>query len=182
VPNPVAAPQLVCLIGAECTGKTTLARALAQHWGAPWVAEYLRTFCQQQGRTPEVHEQALIMRRQFEQEEQALAQAALVGSAYVFCDTTALLTALYSDYYFGDSSLHDAARTLQARYALSLVLIPDLPWQGDGLQRDSEPVRQAVHTLLVHELQTMRYPHITVSGVGEQRLQAAILAVQTLRS
>ena len=45
-------PQLICLLGAECTGKTTLTQALAAHYGALWVPEYLRVFCDQHGRTP----------------------------------------------------------------------------------------------------------------------------------
>jgi hypothetical protein len=34
---------------------------------------------------------------------------------------------------------------------------------------------------VLHLMQTLRYPHIQVSGLGLQRLQAAILAVETLR-
>jgi nicotinamide riboside kinase len=32
----------VTLVGAESTGKTVLAAALARHFGAPWVREYGR--------------------------------------------------------------------------------------------------------------------------------------------
>ena len=39
-------PRLICLIGAECTGKTTLAQALAQQMAGLWVPEYLRQFTQ----------------------------------------------------------------------------------------------------------------------------------------
>src|ERR1035437_2749974 len=43
------AARLICIIGAECTGKTTLARALAEHFDCPWVPEYLRDFCDAHG-------------------------------------------------------------------------------------------------------------------------------------
>lgn len=173
-------PQRICLIGAECTGKSTLAQALAAHFDSLWVPEYLRTFCDVKGRTPCPDEQRLVMGAQFEQEEQAVAQAAHAGKAYVFCDTTPLLTAIYSDFYFADTSLLDGAHALYGRYALSLVLQPDLPWQPDGLQRDSAAVRRAIHGRIVLELQARRHPHIEVSGVAADRLQAAILAVETL--
>ena len=174
------APQRICLIGAECTGKTTLARALAQHFSGIWVPEHLREFCDQRGRTPDMTEQREVMRSQFELEEQGVAQATQAGCAYVFCDTTPMLTAIYSAFYFADMSLFDSAHALHGAYALSLVLQPDLPWQPDGLQRDGESVRTAIHAQVLHALRGRRYPHIQVSGLGADRLQAAILAVETL--
>lgn len=174
------APQLICLIGAECTGKSTLAQALAAHFGGLWVPEPLRVFCDRHGRTPRADEQAWIMRTQFEQEEQVAALAQQAGRGYVFCDSAPLLTAVYSDFYFSDRSLFDCAHALHVRYALTLVLHPDLPWQPDGFQRESEAVRAAVHSRVQHALQAMHVPHIEVEGLDDARLQAAILAVETL--
>lgn len=173
-------PQRICLIGAECTGKSTLAQALAAHFGGLWVPEHLRTFCARNGRTPRADEQAALMRAQFEQEEQIAAVALQTGAAYVFCDSAPLLTAIYSDYYFADQSLFDCAHALHAQYALTLLLQPDLPWRPDGLQRDGEAVRAAVHALVQHTLQAKHVPHIGVAGQDDARLQAAILAVETL--
>jgi nicotinamide riboside kinase len=170
----------ICLIGAECTGKTTLARALAAHFGGLWVPEHLRSFCELNGRTPRADEQAAIMRAQFEQEEQVAAQALQASCGYVFCDGAPLLTAIYSDYYFGDRSLFDCAYALHARYALTLEPQADLPWQSDGLQRDGEVERALVHALVQHALQAKHVPHIEVAGQHDARLQAAILAVETL--
>jgi len=171
-------PQLICLIGAECTGKNTLAQALAAHFGGLWVPEYLRAFCEKNGRTPRMDEQAGLMRAQFEQEEQVVTQARQAGCAYVFCDSPPLLTAVYSDHYFSDRSLFDCAHALHARYALTLVLCPDMARLPDGLQR--EAVCAAVHSQVQHALQAMHVPHIEVGGQDDARLQAAILAVETL--
>ena len=178
-PSPVVA-QRICLMGAECTGKTTLARALTQHFSGRWVPEYLRTFCSVQGRTPNLAEQRHVLCTQFEQEEQVVAQATQAGCAFVFCDTAPLLTAIYSGHYFADTSLLDSAHALHGSYVLSLVLQPDLPWQSDGLQRDGEGARLAIHQRVLQELQARRHPHIKVSGLAADRLQAAILAVETL--
>ena len=175
-------PQLICLIGAECTGKTTLAKALAAHFSSLWVPEHLRSFCDLQGRTPRADEQALIMRTQFEQEEQVAALARQTVCPYVVCDSAPLLTAIYSDFYFSDRSLFECAHVLHTRYALTLLLQPDMPWVSDGLQRDGDPARAAIHARLRHELHAMRHPRIEVSGSGDSRLQAAILAVETLTS
>jgi nicotinamide riboside kinase len=173
-------PQLICLLGAESTGKTTLAQALAAHFGGLWVPEYLRVFCDQQGRAPHLDEQASIMRAQFDQEEQTVAKARESGVGYVFCDSTPLLTAVYSEFYFSDRSLFECARALHARYVLTLLLQPDLPWQPDGLQRDGDAVRARVHTRIQHALQAMHVSQIDVAGLDGARLQAAIEAVETL--
>jgi nicotinamide riboside kinase len=174
-------PRLICVLGAECSGKTTLAQALAQHFSGLWVAEQLRQFCDEHGRTPRVDEQSQIVQAQLVQEEQALAQACQTRCAYVFCDTAPLLTAIYSDYYFSDTSLHARARALHARYALTLALAPDLPWVADGFQREGVEVRALVHARLDRELQAMTHPVVYIGGSGEPRLKAAIDAVASLR-
>lgn len=173
-------PLMVCLIGAECTGKTTLAQALAERFGGLWVPEYLRSFCTQQGRTPKRGEQAGIMRAQFDQEARTLDQARRTGCGLVFCDTAPLLTAVYSLHYFSDDALLESAHAVHGRYALHLVLRPDLPWTADGVQRDSAVAQMAVHGLLLHQLQARRYPYLEIEGAGVARFQAAVLAVGTL--
>lgn len=180
VPDKLENWHLICLMGAECTGKTTLAKALAAHFSGLWVPEHLREFCDLHGRTPRADEQAGIMRAQLEREEQAVARARETGRGYVFCDSAPLLTAIYSDFYFSDASLLACAHALHTRYALTLFLQPDMPWVPDGLQRDGGPVRAAIHARVLHELRAMRHPCIKVAGSGASRLRAAILAVETL--
>lgn len=174
------APALICLMGTECTGKTTLAQTLALHFGGLWVPEYLRTFCDLHGRTPRPEEQALIVQTQLDHEAQALAQARQRGCTHVFCDTAPLLTAIYSDFIFADQTLYARARTLHTRYALTLALAPDLPWQADGLQRDGAHVRAPIQILLERELLALCGPVRRITGSGTARAQAAIEAVQDL--
>ncbi len=144
-------PRLIALLGAECTGKTTLAQALAQRLGVGWVPEYLRDFCDAQGRTPRQDEQAHIVQRQMQLELDALAHARQQGQAWVICDTTPLMTAVYSDFVFGDTALYPFARASQQRYALTVLLAPAIPWVADGIQRDSEAARTRIHATLLQE-------------------------------
>ena len=171
-------PPLICLIGAECTGKSTLAQALADHFSGLWVPEQLRAFCALHGRTPLASEQVLIMRAQFEQEERTAARAGQTGRPYVFCDSPPLLTAIYSDFHFADRSLFEQAQAWHRRYALTLFLQPDLPWEPDGLLRDGACVRGAIHIRVRQALEALRCPCVEVSGSGEGRLQAAIDAIK----
>lgn len=171
-------PKLICLIGAECTGKTTLAQGLAQEFLGRWVPERLRLFCDAVGRTPLQHEQIHILEQQARDEMAALEEATRQQQHYVFCDTAPLLTAVYSEFVFGDSSLYPRARELHARYAMTLVLEPDLPWTADGLQRDGAYAQRPIHARIVHELKGMECKHYSVAGSGALRVAVARAAVQ----
>jgi len=173
-------PRLVCIIGAESTGKTTLARLLAAHFDSPWVPEYLREFCESHGRTPTRDEQAQIIETQQQSVQTAQHAAAEQGAPFVFCDTAPLLTAIYSDFIFGDTSFYVRARSLHARYALTLLLAPDIAWVADGLQRDGEQVRAPVTQMIERELAALTQAVSTVTGQGSARLHAAIEAVNAI--
>ncbi len=173
-------PRLICLIGAESTGKTTLAQALAVRLGGLWVPEYLRGFTDTHGRTPARHEQLDILQEQVRMEASALETARRQSRAWVFCDTAPLLTAVYSDHVFGDAALYRQAHSLHARYALTLLLEPDIPWVADGVQRDGMASRAAIHACIERALCQQHWPHVRIAGTQEERLLAAERHVLTL--
>ena len=57
-------PLRVVVTGSECTGKTTLARALAKRFGAPWVPEFCRGWQDAKGAPLEAGDVAPIARGQ----------------------------------------------------------------------------------------------------------------------
>lgn len=171
-------PGTIALIGAECTGKTTLAQALAAGLPGIWLPEALRAFCDREGRTPRPDEQAALMREQIAREAEARARAAREGVQWVIFDSTALVTALYSVLLFGDHSLLGAAIAHQRRHTITLLADTDLPWTPDGIQRDGPTVRDAFHRLLVATLRELDLAHALVSGNGLARLDAALRAVR----
>lgn len=171
---------IVALLGGESTGKSTLAQALHQHLNQSaglqclLVPEHLRHWCEREGRAPLAHEQAALAAEQTRRIDAAAAQP---GVDVVVTDTTALVVAAYSAHYFQDSALFPAALAAQGRCGLTLLMGLDLPWQPDGLFRDSPAVRDAIDTLLRHELQAAGMPHQTVYGQGGARLQQTLRAV-----
>jgi nicotinamide riboside kinase len=169
---------IVAILGAESTGKTTLAAAIGealreQGLRATVVAEYLREFCEQHGRTPARHEQTGIADEQWRRIEAAARDADIV-----IADTTPLMTAIYSDFVFGDRRLHADALRRQRRCALTLVTGLDLAWQPDGLQRDGPQVREPIDAMLRGALDGAGVAYALVYGAGGARLAAALRAVQ----
>ena len=170
----------IALLGAESTGKTQLAHALAAHLRdsgqrAVAIDEYLRQWCEQHARTPQSHEQAHIA-----QEQQARIEAATAQHDCVIADTTPLMTAVYSEFIFQDKSLHQAALAYQRTFHLTLLTGLDMPWQPDGIQRDGEHVRAPVDTLLREKLQSAGIAFEVIYGTGEQRTLHALDAVARL--
>lgn len=170
------APRSICIIGAECTGKTALAQQLAAQTGGQVVPELLRDWCTKHGRTPRADEQSALMFAQIHAENQALALMGKRHGAMLFCECGPLLTAVYSQFYFADDSLLAAAHLHHRRYAMTLWLQPDLPWVADGVQRDGPVVQAAVHHLLGQQL-ALHAPVVGISGVGPVRWQAAMFAL-----
>jgi nicotinamide riboside kinase len=173
-------PLRIAIVGAESTGKTSLAAALAERLArdtarrVTWVPEWLRQWCEQEGRTPRADEQAGVMKTQHRQIDAAAARHDIV-----VCDTTALMTAVYSRQVFGDRSLDAAALALHRSMDLTLVTRLDLPWEPDGLQRDGPQVRVPVDTALRELLSVGKVPFAEVGGQGPERLAQALAAVAT---
>lgn len=165
--------RLIALVGAECTGKSTLAEALAKHFDAGLVTEYLREWCATHGRTPLQHEQAHIAA-----EQAARIEAASRLHQLVICDTTPLITALCSEHYFGDASLTAQALAFQRRCDVTLLCAPDLPWEADGFLRDGPAVRAAFDARLRAALTAGNAPWVDITGSHAERRAAAIAAIQ----
>lgn len=166
-----AAPVKVAILGAASSGKTTLAAALARDYGTVWVPEYLREFVDTEARVPVAQDQIHIARTQRAREDAAIPLA----YRYLFCDTTPLMTAVYSRHYFQgiDDALALLANDHRRDYAITLVTASDIPWQADGLQRESAQVSVTINTLLMEELAKRAIPHLLLTGTLAERLAQA---------
>ncbi|QDL53902.1 AAA family ATPase [Rhodoferax aquaticus] len=166
----------IAILGAESTGKTELARALFGALDQPagsaiWVAEALREWCSKHQRTPAPTEQWSIA------QEQTLRIQASRRQKYVIADTTALMTAIYSDVLFSDSTLYGPALSAHREMDLTLVTGLDLPWIADGIQRDSPQGRERIDMRLREVLGLHRIHYSLIYGVGTNRLDNALKAI-----
>lgn len=166
----------IAILGAESTGKSTLCHALAQalhstETPAVVVDEYLREWCLSARRTPRPEEQAAIAH---EQSRRIHAHSDVT----VVADTTALMTAVYSDVLFDDTALYPMGLEDLKGFQHVLVTATDLPWIADSYLRDSPNGQQAIHQRLQEVLRNSGMAYSMVYGQGEQRLQAALAIVK----
>ena len=172
-------PARIGLIGGECTGKSTLAVALAENLPAGIVAETLREFVEREGRTPREDEQRDLMAEHRAREDAASDSCRLPA---LVSDPASFMTAVYSVLYFDDDSLVVEAAELARRYALLAWCDVDLPWSPDGLHRDGPAHRNradAIIARLVREELTPRgIAVVRASGSLRHRVAAVRLAWQ----
>lgn len=166
----------IALLGAESTGKSTLAEAMASHLRAAGhparaVPEVLRAWCLREGREPRPEEQFAIAREQEQCVEEACTQAGIVVA-----DTSALMVAIYAARLHDNDPLYRYAVQRQRAYDITLVMGLDLPWVPDGLHRASVQVRDAVDACLRAELVRAGLAYRVIYGTGPQRLAHALAA------
>ena len=176
-------PLRIAIVGAESTGKSVLAHALdealAREFGlrCAVVDEYLREWCDREGRTPRREEQRGIA---LEHARRIDAAAAQPGLDVLLCDTTPLMVAVYSDLLFNDRSVEAVALACHRRMDISLLTSLDLPWVADGLQREGPHVQAPVDARVRARLNDWETTWSVVSGSGAVRTAAAVDALRPL--
>jgi NadR type nicotinamide-nucleotide adenylyltransferase len=173
---PIAPVNRIAILGAESSGKSLLAQALATHFKTLWVPEYLREFVEKNERVPCSDDQLLIAKTQKARENAAASEA----TTWLFCDTTPMMTAIYSRLYFDELDPELIAMDLVHNYQFTVVTAPDFPWTPDGLQRESPQVRQQVHEELISILDEREIPFMLVEGGLESRVQQVRFALDFL--
>lgn len=165
----------VAILGAESTGKTTLARALADHFQTVWVPEYAREVLATGSLPCTPQDMLLIARGQVALEDRWARQA----NRLLICDTNLLTTQVWHEHYFGDCPPEIQRLASERTANLYLLCGPDVPWVSDGL-RDSPNHRQWFHERFQHELAARALPTRLLTGQFDRRLAEAVAAVEAL--
>lgn len=163
----------ICIFGPESTGKTTLARQLAEHFQTVWVPEYARTHLELQSGDIGPDDISLIARGQMASED-ALAYNA---QRVLFCDTDLILTTIWSDRLFGscpDWIRDEAERRLYDLYLLTDI---DVPWVADAVRYLPED-RRAFADTCERELVSRNRRFVRIGGDWDERFRSAVRAVE----
>jgi HTH-type transcriptional repressor of NAD biosynthesis genes len=170
----------VCVVGAESTGTTTLARDLAEHYNCAWVPEYGRSYCEKllaSASTVDWHTGDFIHIAQHQQAEEDA--AAGWGGRLLVCDTDAMATAIWHERYLGGRSSHVDRIAASRSYALYILTSDDIPFVQDGA-RDSGRLRSWMTARFRQELAGRAEPWIEVRGGPAERLAAATARIDNL--
>ena len=169
----------VCLVGAESTGKTTLAALLADRYETVWVREYGREYSERTGKqlgdewtTNEFRHIADVQTAN----EDELAQ---VANGILVCDTDVFTTARFHEVYVGAPDAELERRARARRYDLYLLCGLDAPFVQDGWRADG-PHRAAMDAAYRRHLAESGTPWVELRGSIEERLARASAAIEEL--
>lgn len=170
----------ICVLGAESTGTTTMAQALAKYYQTVWVPEYGRVYSEAKmyskyGQEWNTQEFEHIAKEQNRLED----KMAELSNRLVICDTNAFVTSIWHERYMSKHSSKVDRFAKNRKYDLYLVTDVDIPFVQDGT-RDGEHIREWMHQRFVAELQKRKLPFVILSGSHEKRLGEAIKSINDL--
>ena len=173
----------IVVVGAESTGTTTLAEALAVHLGTVCVPEYGRVYSEMKLAEGTFHEDAwsstdfvtIAMRQQALEDE-----AARRSGPLLFCDTDATATGIWHERYMGTRSTEVEQIAASGHHDLYVLTADEIPFVQDGL-RDGQHVRSWMTSRFRTALAHQDVPWIELHGVHEERMRMAIAAIEDLR-
>ena len=166
----------IIVTGAESTGTTTLAEALAHEMGCEWVPEYGREYTAKRPGGPPApwrdEEFRLIAERQNELENEAAARST---TGWLVCDTDAMATVIWQERYMGRSTAPvRAAAEAQVMPYVRILTGDEIPFVDDG-QRDGAHIRHDMQARFRQALagpEGRSVPWIEVHGSVTDRLLA----------
>jgi NadR type nicotinamide-nucleotide adenylyltransferase len=161
----------IVFLGAECTGKTTLAARMAEVFGTRVMPEHGRDVWERQ-HGPDgtlTAEQLVQLAREQLQREDALV---LESDRFLFVDTNALTTAIYARHYHGrvPPELADLARQAEHRYRMTFVCGDEIPYSEDGT-RLGEAQRAAFQRQILDDLDERGVAYSVLGGPLERRVE-----------
>ena len=167
------------LLGGESTGKSTLARSLADALPALVAEEYLRDFVKAHGRAPLPPDQEGIYLTQQASAATVERAAAATHTPWVIVDPLPLMTAVYSVVYFDDDSLMKPGLDDASSYDVLLWCASDIPWTEDDGMRDGSDYRERTDEVIAARV-APQLPLHRIFGSADERLASALsLVAQT---
>lgn len=165
----------VCFHGAESTGKSSLAKRLADEWNCPLVAEYGRTYAETIDTNFRLADLTAIAAKQ----NRLMREACADKPDLCLLDTDPLMTAAWAEMLFGHAPSvlfgYDKAE-------LYLLFEPDVPFVEDGTRFFGADEERARFAALAEDM-------LVRAGVGfvriggrwekrEEKVRAAIASAQ----
>lgn len=170
----------VVVVGAESTGKSTLAQALARTLRTVWVPEHGRWYWEGRRHLIDPSWDAEEFRRIAAAQQQLVADLSrMAASALVVADTDALMTAVWHHRYLGrDDAALDRMVAIDLPHHY-LLCAPDFEWVQDGT-RESREKRLAMHEDTLRRVKETGVDHTVLTGPHLDRMVHALAVVDGL--
>ncbi|MBF0227490.1 MAG: AAA family ATPase [Desulfobacterales bacterium] len=160
----------VVFLGAPSTGKTTLAEKLATEFNTEWMHEYAREYWtkNQINRKLSLEQLLDIAMDHIKLEDEKIQNS----NVYLFTDTNAITTFMFSQYYYGKAhkELEKLALSASNRYDINFLCDIDIPYD-DTWDRSGDAKRKIFQKQIIADLHARKLPYYLLKGTIEERIQ-----------
>ncbi|MBI1770134.1 MAG: ATP-binding protein [Bacteroidetes bacterium] len=154
--------KLICFYGPESTGKSTMAKRLAEFYKTGFVPEVAREMITSNDFTMD------DIIRIGQAQNQRIKEKLKTANQILFCDTDLITTQIYSRQYLNEvpKILFDLEE--QIHYDKYFLFDIDVPWVADGL-RDLNDQRESMMKIFEGELAKRNIQPVRVKGNWDER-------------
>ena len=144
----------IIITGPESSGKTTLCKALFQHFNIPFAKEFARFYINKLEREYTQNDLLSIAKGQLESEFNSQ-----------LLDSDLITIKIWSEYKYGscDKWILDQIEIQKTEKRFYLLCKPDIPWQADN-QRENPNDRKELFEIYKKELEVLGPDYFIVEG------------------
>ncbi|MDY6801436.1 MAG: ATP-binding protein [Bacteroidota bacterium] len=164
----------VVLIGPESTGKTELAKYLANYFNSIWIPEYARDYIVNLNHPYNFQDVEHIAQKQIEREKKFLKKA----NQWLFYDTYLIITKVWFNVVYKKVPHWLEKKIRECSIDLFLLCNTDIPWIPDPVRENGGEMRNKLFDIYKNELEQYHFPYKIISGKSDQRMQNAVNAVE----
>ena len=160
--------ERVVFVGTESTGKSTLARRMADELDTLWTHEFGRELWEAQGLQGSFADFLKIARRQRQREDAGVRHS----RRFLFCDTNAWTTLQWCLRAYGtaDARLHELVDRTVSDYVW-ILCDNDFDWVRDGTREMEGPASGEFQQQHIRDLERRAISFTVVSGPLDERVQ-----------
>jgi NadR type nicotinamide-nucleotide adenylyltransferase len=165
----------IIITGPESSGKTTLARDLANHFNVEFVPEFARDYLQKIGRHYTFEDVVNIGEAQNQSEK-------LASESYsdlLICDTDLLTIKIWLEFKYGRNDEWVESKISRYKNRVYLLCAPDMEWEDDEL-RENPDDRQELFEIYKDNLEYLNLEYHVLEGSKKYRLRESISIIESL--
>lgn len=156
----------IAITGPESSGKTTIAKLLAEELNACYIPEFAREYLENLDRNYAIKDLDEIAQGQVDRWKDAPKDKSLI------CDTELIVVRIWSEFKYSKVSDKILELLDKQRFDIYFLCKPDIPWEPDVL-RESPDDRELLFELYVKELSYRNLPFTILSGTLDKRMKDA---------
>ena len=166
----------IAITGPESSGKTMLAKQLADRFDGLYIPEYAREYVETLHRPYTYEDIEHIAKTQVSQYQETKS----ASKQLFFFDTWLLITKVWFNWVYGKTPDWLEDRIRECPIDLFLLCSPDLPWEADPVRENGGENRVKLFEQYQKELSYYGFNFVLVSGSGDSRLANAVAAVRDI--